>query len=66
MKELSEEDEKHVSRLRALRQSGTVNMATELRHGLTEVFGTEDGLETYEWVQENQEYYLSGEWTRQD
>lgn len=62
---MDEEDKNHISRLKALRETGSVNMFTDLRRGLVEVW-PEDGEETYQWVQDNWDYYLSGNWTDQD
>lgn len=64
--EVSEEDEKHIRRLQALRETSATNMFDDLKWGLQEVFGDEDGAETYEWVTENYEYYESGEWIDAD
>lgn len=58
---ISEEDAKHIRRLQALRETGSVNMFTDVRRGLEEVFG-KDGEETYQWITDNWEYYMSGQW----
>lgn len=63
--ECSEEDKKHIRRLQALRESGAVNMVTELRRGLEEVW-PEDHTTTYNWVKDNWKYYMSGNWVDED
>ena len=60
-----DEDEKHIQRLRALRRSGIVNMFTDVRIGLHAMLTEEKAEETFAWIQENFEYYLSGEWTEE-
>lgn len=62
-KELSDDDLKHIERLQSLRDSGIVNMYTEVQSGLHQVFGDDDGEETYQWILDNFEYYKSGDWT---
>lgn len=64
--ECTEEDKKHIKRLRSVRKTGMVNMFTDVRRGLVEVFGQEEGGETYQWIQDNFDYYLSGNWVDQD
>lgn len=60
-RDLTEDDREHISRLRALRESGTHNMFMELKDGLVAHFGDE-GHATYEWVTDNWEFYQSGDW----
>lgn len=55
--------EKHIQRLRALRQSGIVNMFTDVKQGLEVMLDEDEAEETFEWITENWEYYMSGEWT---
>lgn len=63
---LDGDDAKHIRRLQALRESGLVNMATELRSGLVQVW-PEEGIETYRWATKKYpEYYFSGDWTEVD
>ena len=54
--------EKHVERLRRVRQSGDVNMFTDLKNGLQMHYNPAKADETFEWVVENWEFYISGEW----
>lgn len=65
-KHLTEEDRKHIRRLQALRESGIVNMYTEVKQGLYEVHGEQDGEETWQWILDNYEYYKSGDWVDVD
>lgn len=61
-KDLTEEDLEHIERLQALRSSGMVNMFTELKQGLDAVLEPEQAEETYDWVTDNFDYYMNGEW----
>lgn len=60
--EITPEDAEHISRLRAMRDSGAFNMMTEARQGLTELFGPEEGRATYEWQKEHFDLFTSGDW----
>jgi|AntDeeMetageno51_2_1112566.scaffolds.fasta_scaffold00873_10 hypothetical protein len=63
---LDGDDADHIRRLQALRESGLVNMATELRYGLREVF-PEHAEQTYDWaVNKYPEYYFGGDWVDVD
>lgn len=64
--ELTDSDKKHIARLQALRDTGAVNMFTDVRRGLVELYGEDDAQATYEWITDNFEYYRSGEWTDVD
>lgn len=64
--DLNEHDCECIRRLQALRDSGAVNMFTDVRRGLVEVFSEEVAQETWIWIQSNSGFYLSGNWTDMD
>lgn len=58
---MTDRDE-HIRRLRAVRDTGNYNMFSDPREGLIAMYGEESGEETYDWVIEHFNYYLSGDW----
>lgn len=60
--DLSDEDLTHVARLQALQESGMVNMFTDCKRGLEAMLDPEEAEATYEWVTENFELFMSGEY----
>lgn len=60
--DFTEEEKEHIRRLQALRETGCCNMFTEVNDGLHTVFGNEQANETYKWIKNNMEFYLSGKW----
>lgn len=64
--DLHQHDKECIRRLQILRESGAVNMATELNQGLLTVFNEQEAKETYRWVQHNSKFYYSGNWVSLD
>lgn len=60
--ELTENDRKHIRRLQRVRESGDVNMFTELKKGLQLHYNPAKAEATFEWTKENFDYFESGDW----
>lgn len=64
--DLTDTDRKHIARLQALHETGSVNLFTDVRAALHQLYDDEEAEVTYEWITDNFEYFLSGEWTNVD